>query len=143
MILIQTAKITLENIPRHYVSSCLVLSICIEDYNQCGLGYRAGCEVDEANVLTVLGKEGYDFDIIRKEGRKIDKSDYNKLIRDARCKLKSSGDEYDAFMCIISAHGKADFGQGVNNSLICLSDGKTVRVKDDFLNKFKKIQPMH
>ena len=100
---------------------------------------RKGCEIDEENILMVFGEQGYNFDIIATEkyGRKIYKKDYDDLIKEAQQKLKNKSKEYDAFMCIISAHGKSDFGKNINNSLICLSDGSTVRVKDDLLDKFK------
>ncbi len=124
-----------------------MLSICIQEYDDKAFENRKGCDIDQLNIMQLFGKSGYDFDIIyrnseekldaeHKGTRYIDKNMYTVLIRRAQYQLMNHCDAYDGFLCFISAHGQADTSSGINNSMIILSDGTAVRVKDDLLNKF-------
>ena len=124
----------MNNVPRVTLKSCLVLSICIEDYGG-GKSDRIGAQVDIANIRKTFGKDGYGFRIIENKSKTVDEKTFHELIEKTRKELVSNSDQYDGFIFFISAHGETLEGSPFESTVV-LSDRNEIGVTD-ILDNFR------
>ena len=114
------AFVEMKDVDELVVTKCLVLIVCIEDYENevhPKLGDLPATQHDKANLLSLFEDE-CKFKVMRNDDTKrVDRKSFRKLIHQAQGELLTNYAKYHAFIFAFSGHGDA------NN--ILLSDGST------------------
>eukprot|EP01084_Bolivina_argentea_P270609 460183_1 len=127
-----------------HIKNVLILPIIIIDYlNSKQHGYRIGAEKDIENIKNTFGSNGYNYEFVKNcfKSKSIDATQYRGLITATQNKLINNNCQYDAFLCIISAHGGAS-GEKYSSTIFLSPDDQKVNNSrgvhiQNILNEFK------